>query len=230
MKYSDIIKAKFIERPNRFIAVVDIDGNVEKVHVKNTGRCKELLIKGVDVILEKSDKAERKTRYSLIAVYKGNTLINMDSQVPNAAAFEAVKEGKIDLIGIPDKIKREVKYGSSRFDLYFEKGDRKGFIEVKGVTLENDGIAAFPDAPTDRGTKHINELTEAVKEGYEAYILFVVQMKGVKEVIPNGKTDPDFEEALKRANKSGVSVLAYDCIIEENSIIMDKPLPVKNIE
>ena len=230
MEYKNIIKAKFIERPNRFIAVCDIDGNMEKVHVKNTGRCKELLVKGADVFLEKSDKAERKTKYSLIAVYKGDNLINMDSQVPNTIAYEAIKEGRITEIGTPDIVKREVRYGTSRFDLYFEKGGRKGFIEVKGVTLENDGIAAFPDAPTDRGTKHIKELIKAKEEGYDAYILFVIQMKEVRELIPNGKTDPDFENALKKACAAGVGVIAYDCIVSENSIKTDKPIPVKNIE
>jgi len=230
MEYKNIVRAKFIERPNRFIAVVDIDGKEERVHVKNTGRCRELLIKGADVLLEKSDRAERKTAYSLIAVYKGDKLINMDSQIPNGVAYEMVKNGKIASIGVPDVLKREVRYGSSRFDLYFEKDDRKGFIEVKGVTLENEGIAAFPDAPTERGTKHINELIKAKSEGYDAYILFIIQMKGVKEIVPNGKTDPDFEQALKKAGAKGVNIVAFDCIVTENSIISDKLIPVKNIE
>ncbi|MBE6007795.1 MAG: DNA/RNA nuclease SfsA [Lachnospiraceae bacterium] len=230
MEYKNIIKAKFIERPNRFIAVCDINGKEERVHVKNTGRCKELLVKGAEVFLEESDNAERKTKYSLVSVYKGDNLVNMDSQVPNVMVYEALKEGRIAEIGVPDVVKREVKYGSSRFDIYFEEGERKGFIEVKGVTLENDGVAAFPDAPTERGTKHINELITAKKEGYEAYIFFAVQMKKVNELIPNGKTDPDFAEAIKRAYAAGVGVIAYDSVVDENSIKMDKPIPVKNIE
>lgn len=230
MEYANIKKAKFIERPNRFIALCDIDGKIEKIHVKNTGRCRELLIRGAEVILEEGSNPDRKTKYSLIAVYKGENLVNMDSQIPNAVAFEAACEGKIESIGVPDLIKREVKYGSSRFDIYFEKDGRKGFIEVKGVTLENDGVAAFPDAPTARGTKHINELIDAAENGYEAYIFFVVQMKGVNYVVPNGRTDPEFEAALKKAHKNGVKIIACDCIVTENSIKMDKPLPVKNIE
>ncbi len=227
MKYRNIFKAKFIERPNRFIALVDIDGVVEKAHVKNTGRCRELLIKDADVILEKSDNEERKTKYSLIAVYKGKTLVNMDSQVPNSVAAEALADGKIAEIGVPDFIKREVTFGSSRFDIYFEKDGKKGFIEVKGVTLENDGVAAFPDAPTDRGRKHINELIKAKNEGYEAYILFVIQMKGVNEFVPNRNTDLEFSKTLLEAEKAGVRVVAYDCIVNESSIEVDKPIKVR---
>lgn len=230
MKYKNVIKAKFIERPNRFIAMADICGEVEKVHVKNTGRCRELLIPGTDIILELSDNTERKTKYSLISVYKNDRLVNIDSQSPNTVAFEALMEGKLDCIGIPDTARREVKYGSSRFDIYFEKDGKKGFIEVKGVTLEIGDNAAFPDAPTERGAKHIRELINAAAEGYEAYILFVVQMKGPKAVIPNAEADPKFTETLRCAAKNGVKVIAVDCIVNENEIKTDKLLPVKNIE
>lgn len=227
MEYKNIIRAKFISRPNRFIALCDICGKEEKVHVKNTGRCKELLTEGADVFLEKSDKAERKTKYSLISVYKGENLINMDSQAPNAVAAEAICEGKIKEIGVPDFIKREVTFGESRFDIYFEKDGKKAFVEVKGVTLENDGVASFPDAPTERGRKHINELIRAKNEGYEAYIFFVIQMKGVREFVPNYKTDEAFANALKTAEKNGVKVIAYDCIVGESFITADKEVKVR---
>jgi len=227
MKYKNIKEAKFISRPNRFIAYVEVDGQEEKVHVKNTGRCRELLVKGARVLLEESDNKERKTKYSLVAVYKGDMLVNMDSQIPNSAAYEAVLEGKIEEIGVPDFLKREVTYSKSRFDLYYEKGARKGFVEVKGVTLEKDGVVLFPDAPTERGTRHIRELIKAKEEGYEASILFVIQMKGVKYFTPNAETDPDFAQALKDAYNAGLNVLAYDCSVREDEMIIDKKIEVK---
>jgi len=226
MKYSDIKQAKFKSRPNRFVAYVDINGNEEKVHVKNTGRCKELLIPGVDVILEEGKNPDRKTKYSLIAVYKGEKLINMDSQSPNEAAFEAIKNGIIKEIGVPDFIKREVTYSKSRFDIYYEKDNIKGFVEVKGVTLENDGIVMFPDAPTQRGTRHIKELIKAKSEGYDASILFVIQMKGVTSFSPNVLTDPDFANTLKEAYEAGVNILAYDCNVTPDSMEIDNPVKV----
>ena len=174
MKYNNVIKGTFLERPNRFIAKVLINGIVETVHVKNTGRCKELLVNNATVYLEKSNNPNRKTKYDLIAVekqYKNNfNLINMDSQSPNDVVYEWIKKG--ELFSQNAVIKREVKYGSSRFDIYVEEADRKAFVEVKGVTLENDGVALFPDAPTERGIKHINELSNCVKNGYEAFIIF----------------------------------------------------------
>lgn len=226
MKYSKIKKAAFVDRPNRFVAHVTVDGKEETVHVKNTGRCKELLTPNATVILEESDNPNRKTKYSLIAVYKGDKLINMDSQSPNAAAFEAVESGIIKEIGKCDYIKREVKYSNSRFDIYYKKGETKGFIEVKGVTLEHDGMTFFPDAPTERGRKHIYELIKAKKEGYETSILFVIQMKGVKGFSPNTKTDPKLAEALKEAENNGVNILAYDCLVTENEMIIDSPVDV----
>lgn len=226
MKYSKIKKAAFVDRPNRFVAHVTVDGKEETVHVKNTGRCKELLTPNATVILEESSNPNRKTKYSLIAVYKGDKLINMDSQSPNAAAFEAIESGIIKEIGKCDYIKREVKYSNSRFDIYYEKGETKGFIEVKGVTLEQDGMTFFPDAPTERGRKHIYELIKAKNEGYEASILFVIQMNGVKSFSPNTKTDPKFAQALMEARNCGVNILAYDCIITENEMITDSPVDV----
>ena len=227
MTYNKIKKGIFIDRPNRFVAHVLIDGKEETVHVKNTGRCRELLIKGTEVILEESDNPKRKTKYSLIAVYKGKRLINMDSQAPNSAAFEAVRNGVIEEIGVPDYIKREVAYSKSRFDLYFEKDGKKGFIEVKGVTLEKDSMTYFPDAPTQRGTRHLEELIKAFEEGYEAYVLFVIQMKDVIGFSPNYETDLNFAKTLKRAQEKGVKVIAYACNVYENK--MELNLPVKVI-
>ena len=229
MKYNTIEKATFIKRPNRFIAEVSIGGKTEVVHVKNTGRCKELLVDNATVYLEKSSNPLRKTKYDLVGVEKntdkGSILINMDSQVPNQIAFEWLP--KSGLFSKKAKIRREVTFGNSRFDLYVEDGERKAFIEVKGVTLENDGIAMFPDAPTERGVKHLNELVSCLEEGYEAYILFVVQMKGVKLFKPNDVTHRAFGDALRDADKSGVNVLAYDCIVTEESIEIRNPVNVK---
>ena len=222
MEYKNTVKGIFKNRPNRFIANVIINGKEETVHVKNTGRCKELLIEGVTVILEKSNNTNRKTKYSLISVYKGEKLINMDSQSPNSVFAEALIDGKIKEIGSVDFLKREVKYNNSRFDIYYEKNNKKGFIEVKGVTLEENGVVMFPDAPTERGTKHILELIEAKKEGYDVGIAFVVQMKDVKYFTPNKERDKKFYDALYKAYKEGVNIYVYDCIVTENSITLDK--------
>ena len=201
MKYENIVQGEFVERPNRFIARVIIDGNVETVHVKNTGRCKELLIKGRTVYLSRAANPERKTKYDLIAVDKDGLLINMDSQIPNGAAEEWLRNGNV--FSEDAVIRREVTYGKSRFDLYVEDGDKRAFMEVKGVTLENDGVVMFPDAPTERGVKHIRELMTCINNGYEAYILFVIQMNGVKFFCPNYKTHPEFAAALKEAAEAG---------------------------
>lgn len=227
MKYKKIIEGIFIERPNRFIAQVLIDDIEETVHVKNTGRCRELLIPGAKVILEDcSDNPNRKTRYSLIAVYKGDILINMDSQVPNAVVFESIKENCIPAIGKINSIKREVTYQNSRFDIYFETDNKKGFIEVKGVTLESDSIAMFPDAPTQRGTKHVLEMVKAVEEGYTGIIFFLIQMKGPKEFRLNWEMDKEFSEAVRFANENGVTIMAYDSIVYEDSIELGKPIGI----
>ncbi|MBQ2923997.1 MAG: DNA/RNA nuclease SfsA, partial [Anaerotignum sp.] len=188
--------------------------------------CKELLLEGARVFLEEADKEGRKTKYSLIAVYKGDTLVNMDSQAPNQMAAEALAEGKITEIGEVDFLKREVKYENSRFDLFYQKGDQKGFIEVKGVTLEENGVAKFPDAPTERGTKHLKELIKAKVEGYEAAVLFVIQMKEVKEFHPNEERDKNFTEALREAAKAGVKILAYDCGVQVGKVWLENKVPV----
>lgn len=229
VKYSKIRKAKFISRPNRFIAIVLVDGKEEVVHVKNTGRCKELLVEGCDVILFESDNPNRKTKYDLIAVYKIREnapplLINMDSQIPNDVAEEWLKSGR--LFSKNAVIRREVTFQNSRFDFYVEDGDTKAFLEVKGVTLENGGVAMFPDAPTERGVKHINELVEAKKRGYDAYILFIVQMKEISEFKPNDITHKAFGDVLRCAEKEGVRVLAVDCIVTEDSIAADENIKV----
>lgn len=225
MIYNNIVKGKFIERPNRFIAKVEIDGVTETVHVKNTGRCRELLVKGSTVYLEKSNNSERKTGYDLIAVLKnGNNIINMDSQIPNAVTEEWLRKG--NLFSKDAIVSREVTHNKSRFDFYIEDGDRKIFLEVKGCTLETDGIARFPDAPTERGVKHINELIDCVSVGFEAYILFVIQMKGIKHFEPNDTTHKAFGDALRQAQNSGVKILAYDCIVTQDTIEIDKEVKV----
>ncbi len=224
MKYERIGRGKFLERPNRFLAYIEINGKKEVVHVKNTGRCAELLQPGAEVFVQKSDNPERKTQWDLIGVKKGKRMVNMDSQIPNKVVEEWIRKG--NLFPNAALIRPEKTYKQSRFDLYIEEGERKIFIEVKGVTLENDGVVKFPDAPTERGVKHINELCEAVKDGYEAYIFFVIQMKGVKYFTPNMKTHAAFGRALQRASEQGVKVLAYDCKVEKDSIEIGKEVPV----
>ena len=225
MKYLNIIQGKFLSRPNRFIANVQVNGKTEVVHVKNTGRCKELLIPNTKVYLSVADNPERKTKYDLIAVEKKSIIVNIDSQAPNAVVQEWLKKG--NLFSKKALIRREYTYGNSRFDFYVEDGQRKAFIEVKGVTLEKDKIAYFPDAPTERGVKHIKELESSVEDGYEAIILFVVQMKKIKKLKPNDETHQAFGDALRKANKSGVKVIAMDCLITPDSMSIDKPVKVE---
>ncbi len=228
IKYKEVKKGVFLERPNRFIAKILVDGAEETVHVKNTGRCKELLVKGATVYLSVSDNPLRKTKYDLIGVDKntsnGILKVNMDSQVPNDVVSEWLKDG--NLFSEDALIKREVFYNKSRFDFYVEDCGRRIFLEVKGVTLENDGVASFPDAPTERGIKHINELVDCINEGYEAYIVFVIQMKGIDYFTPNYITHPEFGEALKLAQNKGVKILAFDCIVTDDSIVLDKEIKV----
>ena len=224
MKYEGIVPATFLERPNRFIAQVELGGLRETVHVKNTGRCRELLRPGAGIYLQESRNPARKTRYDLIAVKKGERLVNMDSQVPNLLVQEWIREGRF-LEGVTE-IRPETTYGASRFDLYLEAGDRKIFIEVKGVTLEQEGVVRFPDAPSDRAVKHVQELARAVKEGYEAYVFFVVQMEGVRYFTPNRDTHPAFWEALIEAARAGVRVVAYDCRVTPEEIHLQSPVPV----
>ena len=223
MKYAHIARAIFLERPNRFIAIVDIQGQRETVHVKNTGRCKELLIPGTEVILEKSDNPARKTQYDLITVRKGQRLINMDSQAPNAAAREWLESGGLGEI---DNLRQETVHGDSRFDFSFTLEGRTCFLEVKGVTLEDNGVCAFPDAPTQRGTKHLRGLAEAARQGYGAYVLFVIQMADVKYLHPNDRTDPDFGTALREAAAQGVNILAVACRVSEDTMEISGSVPV----
>lgn len=221
MIYDNIVKGKFISRPNRFIANVEINGKKEVVHVKNTGRCKELLTEGATVFCQKSNNPNRKTKYDLISVYKGERLINMDSQAPNKVFFEYLQSGKCykDLT----YIKGEYTYGDSRIDFYCESEKEKFLIEVKGVTLENDGVVMFPDAPTLRGIKHIDELIKAKKNGYQTAVAFVIQMDNIKYFTPNKITHKDFADALKRAEKAGVEILCLDCIVTKDTLtIKDK--------
>lgn len=224
MKYKNTVRAEFCDRPNRFIAHVKINGVMETVHVKNTGRCRELLVPGYPVILEKSDNTARKTAYDLISVCKEGRWINMDSQAPNQAAAEWIQGGGL----FPEEVSvyRERKYGNSRFDIYVESPERKAFIEVKGVTLEENNIVRFPDAPTERGLKHVEELAECMQDGYEAYLLFVIQMKDVRKFQPNWNTHHRFGDALKAAREAGVRILAMDCMIGEDFMRIQDPVEV----
>lgn len=226
MRYDNILQGRFISRPNRFIANVEINNKIEVCHVKNTGRCKELLIpEETTVFVQENDNPNRKTKYSLITVKKGDRLINMDSQVPNKVVYEWIKKG--NLFNSPSLIKPEKKYDKSRFDLYVEEGSRKAFIEVKGVTLEEEGVVRFPDAPTERGVKHLKELCNCIDEGYEAYIIFVIQMKDVLYFEPNVRTHKEFGEVLREGKKHGVNILAVDCDVTENSIDIRDYVKVK---
>lgn len=262
MKYQNIRVGHFISRPNRFIAKIEIEGAEETVHVKNTGRCAELLVPGAEVYVQDSlQEAEdwlsdnellqgkmqvavsskstnigkkRKTRWDLIAVRKGDRLINMDSQIPNKIVKEWLEQEKwnhnlhnqSDRIHGITKIQPEYTYGKSRIDLYVEAQNRKILIEVKGVTLEENGVVRFPDAPSERAVKHVHELKEALKEGYECYVFFVIQMSGVRYFTPNMDTHPEFKEALKEAAEAGVHVVAYDCSVREDEIRIQDPVPV----
>ncbi len=227
MKYHKIVEGIFIERPNRFIAKVLIDGKEETVHVKNTGRCRELLPEGAKVYLADEDGKERKTRYDLVAVLKNERVINMDSVAPNAVVKEALQQGLI--LRDAKEIKPEFTYGESRFDFFVqtESSDKGVFIEVKGVTLENNNIVSFPDAPSERAVKHVDELIQARKEGYEAYILFVIQMEDVEFLIPNETTHKEFADALRRAKDAGVQILAYDTKVTPDSMILNQPVEVR---
>lgn len=226
MEYKNIKQARFISRPNRFIAYIEIDGNKEICHVKNTGRCKELLIPGAKIFVQESDNKTRKTKYDLISVYKGYRLVNIDSQVPNKVLHEWLLEG--GLIKNITSIKPESTYGNSRFDFYIETSDkRRIFIEVKGVTLEESGVAMFPDAPTERGVKHIAELCRCMNDGYEAYIVFIIQMKDVLYFTPNNVTHKAFGDALKVASDQGVNIIALDTWVTENSISVGDYVDIK---
>lgn len=227
MKYKNIEMAEFVSRPNRFVAHIIIDGQEQTAHVPNTGRCKELLLPGARVVVSKSDNPKRKLAYSLISVYKGDMLVNLDSQNPNRLVEEALCSGK--LLGFsPQTVRREYTVGESRLDLMFDDPDHgKGLIEVKGCTLEIDGWAYFPDAPTLRGVKHLRELTAAKREGWQCYVVFAIQMKGVAGFSPNRRTHEEFAEALAEAQAAGVQVLAFDSVVLPEEVRLDEAVPVK---
>lgn len=225
MQYGKILPARFLSRPNRFVARVEAEGEELVCHVKNTGRCRELLVPGATVWLEESPNPSRKTKFDLIAVEKGDRLINMDAQAPNKvfgewAAAGGFREGLTLL-------RPETTHGSSRFDFYWESSKSRGFVEVKGVTLEEDGIVRFPDAPTLRGVKHLDELVKAHEAGYEAAVCFVIQMEDVRWFAPNDETHPEFGQALRRAAQAGVEILAMDCAVTPQSLTMGTSVPIR---
>lgn len=224
MRYDNITQGIFLDRPNRFVADVDINGQVWPCHVKNTGRCRELLRPGVPVYLRESPDPARKTRYDLICVKKNGQLVNIDSQIPNHAVAEWLKKGM--LFPRDARIWMEKRYGNSRFDIYVEAGDRRAYLEVKGVTLEIGGQARFPDAPTERGVKHVRELIQCLQDGYEAYLIFVIQMAGIQGFAPNWATHPEFGQALQDARQAGVKLLAYSCQVQPDEIVLDAPVPI----
>ena len=224
MEYVNMIPGIFLDRPNRFIAHVELEGIVQTVHVKNTGRCRELLPRGARVYCQRSSNPSRKTGFDLIAVEKAGRLINMDAQAPNAAAGEWLLGGGLGPI---ENLRPETVHGDSRFDFSFTRGGKQCFLEVKGVTLEEGGVCAFPDAPTQRGAKHLRGLAEAAEQGYGAYVLFVIQMEGVRSLHPNEATDPEFARALRQATQAGVEVLARSCAVTPQSMTITKPVPVE---
>ena len=223
MRYGNMMPGIFKNRPNRFIAHVEISGQMQVVHVKNTGRCRELLVPGALVWCQHSDNPARKTQYDLIAVQKGERLINMDSQAPNAAAREWLAGGALGKI---EHLRPETVHGDSRFDFSFTLDGKPCFLEVKGVTLESDGVCAFPDAPTERGARHLRGLAEAARQGYGAYVLFVIQMADVKYLHPNDRTDPDFGTALREAAAQGVTILAVTCRVSQDEMSISGSVPV----
>lgn len=225
MQYGKILPARFLARPNRFVARVEAEGQELICHVKNTGRCRELLVPGATVWLEESKNPNRKTKFDLIAVEKGTRLINMDAQAPNQVFREWAQAGgfRKDLT----LLRPETTYGSSRFDFYWESSEKRGFVEVKGVTLEEDGVVRFPDAPTLRGVKHLDELIKAHEAGYEAAVCFVIQMEEVRYFAPNDVTHPEFGQALRRAAAAGVEVLAMDCAVTPQSLKIQNPVRVE---
>lgn len=224
MQYGTMVQGRFLARPNRFIAHVQIGGQTEICHVKNTGRCRELLPEGATVWCEVAKNPARKTKFDLITVQKGDRLINMDSQAPNIAAGEWLRAGGL---GQLEDLRAETVHGDSRFDFSFVRNGKRCFLEVKGVTLERDGICAFPDAPTDRGAKHLRGLARAAEDGFGAYVLFVIQMSDVRYLQPNDATDPQFGDALRAAAGAGVEFLAVDCRVTENSMVIGGPVEVR---
>ncbi len=224
MKYKGMREGRFISRPNRFIALVEIDGREEVCHVKNTGRCRELFVPGARVFVQEKDELHRKTKFDLITVYKGDMPVNVDSAAPNRVFAEWAKSS--GFFGNITCFKPECRYKNSRFDFYVEAEGKKIYIEVKGVTLEQDGVVSFPDAPTERGVKHVLELCDCVKEGYDAYIFFIVQMEQAEYFVPNREKHPAFAEALTTAAKQGVKVRCLTCRVSPDTLFADKFLQV----
>lgn len=223
MRYSAVKQGRFLSRPNRFIAHVEMDGKTEICHVKNTGRCRELLIPGARVWCAEAENSNRKTAYDLIAVEKGSYLVNMDSQAPNQAVGEWLRNGGL---GNAQVVLPEQRFHDSRFDFYLERDGKPMFLEVKGVTLEENGVCRFPDAPTQRGARHLRELTLAREQGYDAAVLFVIQMAPVRYLTPNDGTDPEFGKALREAAAKGVAVLAVDCVVTPDTMTIGNPVAV----
>ena len=225
MTYDNIFEAVFLDRPNRFIAHVLLDGEKQVCHVKNTGRCRELLVPGAAVYVQKAANPARKTAYDLIAVWKGGRLINMDAAAPNRVFGEWLRAGGPGFV--PELIRPECVHGDSRFDFYFEHGGKRAFAEVKGVTLEENGVVRFPDAPTERGVKHLRGLIRCVEEGFEAYAVFIIQMKGVKFFEPNRATHPEFAQALAQAARAGVKLIALDCFVTKDSLTAGERVEIR---
>lgn len=225
MIYENILPAIFVDRPNRFIAHVELNGRLEVCHVKNTGRCRELLIPGCRVYVQHQPSPTRKTAYDLIAVEKGERLLNMDANVPNRVFNEYVRAGRF-LRGW-SVIRPETTHGDSRFDFYLESPGHRLFAEVKGVTLEDDGVMHFPDAPTERGVKHLEGLARCVQEGYEAWAVFVIQTENVRWMEPNRRTHPAFADALRQAAQAGVHLLALDCHTEPDRLEIRRPVEIR---
>ncbi|MGE5582982.1 MAG: DNA/RNA nuclease SfsA [Bacillota bacterium] len=226
LKYTKVIEGIFLERPNRFVARVLICGKEERVHVKNTGRCREILLPGAKVYLEERSNPNCKLRYSLIAALKGDCLINIDSQAPNAVVKSALMRNKISAIPDLQVLHPEINFASSRFDFYYETNSQKGFIEVKGVTLEKDGIALFPDAPTERGTRHLRELILATYQGYRCAVIFLIQLGGVDYFRPNREMDGEFALAVEEAAAAGVKILAYECKVSPGELVLTNQIRV----
>ncbi len=224
MRYENIQKAVFLDRPNRFIAHMELDGQRQVCHVKNTGRCKELLVPGAEIYVQRAGNPARKTGWDLIAVQKGDRLINMDAVAPNAVFGEYLAAGGLGFW--PEHIRPECRHGDSRFDFYFEHGGHRAFAEVKGVTLEADGAVYFPDAPTERGVKHLRGLAACTAEGFETWAIFIVQMQDVRFFAPNWATHPEFGQALLDAEAAGVHILALDCRVTETGIRARAPVPL----
>ncbi len=224
MDYLNIHRAVFLSRPNRFIANIEVDGLPQVCHVKNTGRCRELLVPGAEIYVQKCENPKRKTAWDLIAVQKGSRLVNMDAAAPNTVFGEYLRGGGLGFV--PELVKPECRRGDSRFDFYFEHGGKPNFVEVKGVTLEEDGVVRFPDAPTLRGVKHLKGLADCAAAGIGAWAVFIIQMENVRHFEPNRATHPEFADALSAAQKAGVQILALDCRVTENSLRVGGPVPI----